>query len=162
MNKVAFFDFDGTLVAPIFETDGVRRIGFPPDVWATYTQENVNAYKDCVPIPAVVEYAEPLRSIGWDTQILTVIQDEGEEIAKANCIFNLELSTLFRILNCVRSREEKIEYILNYANKENILPGDCMLVEDDLNLLFDCTAQGIRTMHVSHIITQCYDASKES
>lgn len=157
--RVAFFDLDGTLVAPRFYIDTAPVIGFVPNDWAAYCKNHVDAYKHSIVVPSIINYARNLDSIGWELHILTAADTKPDMDAKSGFIKSSVLSSIFHQIHFVRSSKDKFGFIDAFLNIENLDPQDCLLVEDTFPTLWECCKLNIRVMHVSHITSECYDAN---
>ena len=160
--KTAFFDMDGTIVAPVFQYEGRTVTGLPKDQWiALCEQQRESTYKNCPVVQPTLKYALDLTHNGWETKILTIALSKGEELAKRQWLSENYRQRRFHEIVFVKTPDEKIEYILEYAKSNGLNPDDCLLVEDDLNTIFKANTAGIKTMHLSHVISAVYDAAKE-
>ena len=159
--RTAFFDMDGTLVAPLFRTqDGTMVTGFPGAEWAAFCDgARERAYDDCATVLPVMSYAVGLKSSGWDVRILTISTCPGEEVAKKDWLSRKGRHLTFSGIDFAKDPAGKIRIILDYAAANGLEPDDCLLVEDDLNTVLLANAAGIRTMHLSHVVTGAYDAA---
>ena len=158
VRKVAFFDLDGTLVAPRFYLDGTTPIiGFQPEDWVKYCEERVDAYKDSVIVHQVYNYATNLWLQGWELHILTVAEELPDIYAKSDFINKSKLAWLFKDTHFVKKTDEKIKFLEDFLNKKHVDPANCLLVEDTLSTLYKCCKLGIKLMHISHIVSNCYD-----
>ena len=152
--KTAWFDMDGTIVAPRFRTREGMRVGFPPAQWREFCrQAGFHAYADCLPVPPVVAFADELKRLGYSTRILTVTLSDEEKDAKRYWL-NAHLD--------VRDRFDGIIFAENPADKIRIIkaehgqdrkPGSAVLIEDDYNTLYLAMNAWIVPLHVSHILT---------
>lgn len=162
MSKAAFFDMDGTIAIPFFRFNNQDKIGFPPEDWAKYCSENAPfAYKDCVPFDAVMSYAKKLYDAGWDLFVLTVTLSQGERDSKVVWLNEHDPSQIFQDIYFVDNDDDKFKFIEEYAEESNTSIGDCMIVEDNYYNILTAIDKGMRAMHVSHIVSGCYDASED-
>lgn len=159
--KVAFFDMDGTIVAPFFRTNsggGNYVLGFRKPEWIKFCNEHQEtAYADCMIVPKTMKFASTLHSEGYDVKILTVTMSPGERVAKLHWFDHNKLSTfkdepIFSEIIFVGSPEEKIKYIEDYIKANKINPKDCILVEDDIGTVWGCQHLGITALHLSHLL----------
>lgn len=157
--KLAFFDMDGTLIAPLFNNNGLITPIFRHD-WKDFCNDaGRHAYDNCVTITQSIFYASHLKSIGYRNEILTVTMSEGERAAKKAWFEKPGHKLNFDSITFVNSSSEKIPYILEQAARHGAAPADCILIEDDFPTLLKAHSAGIKTAHISHIITGCYDPS---
>lgn len=159
--KTAFFDFDGTLIAPIFTTpDGETTIGFLGDKYREFMDKSdIHTYDRCRIVIEVLAYAMRLRhAMDWDVKILTTGLSQGERRTKTE-FTKQNLNAVFDEVLFVDKASDKPEYILNYAKQHGLNPSDCLLVEDNYLALLRAAELGIRVMSVSHILTEAYEIS---
>ena len=65
--NVAFFDMDGTITVPLYKYNGKLVTGFPLDEWNAFIKkEQEHAYDNVELLMPVLEYANSLKSRGWD------------------------------------------------------------------------------------------------
>ena len=159
--RTAFFDMDGTLVAPLFKTqDGTMVTGLPGDEWAAFCDRTrEHAYDDCPTVLPVMSYAVGLATSGWNVRILTIHLCEAEKLAKKEWLSRKGRHLTFSAIDFARDREDKVRIILDYAASNGLKPDDCLLVEDDLTTVLLAAEAGIRTMHLSNVIAGGYDVA---
>lgn len=159
--KVAFFDIDGTIVAPLFRTDsgeGNYVLGFRKPEWIKFCNERQeSAYADCMTVHKIMNIASALHIEGWDVKILTVTMSPGEKVAKLrwfdyNNHSSFTSEPLFSEIIFVGSPEEKIKYIEDYVKSNEMNPKDCILIEDDIGTVWGCQHLGISAFHLSHVL----------
>lgn len=157
--KTAFFDFDGTIAAPVFDVGEKKTPGFPFGEWKTYVSENPDAYCDTVPVIPVLSYAIRLHACGWDLKILTGTNSDNSEHTKRKWLEDTEFAWLFSEIVPVKKQSDKVGYVLEYARNNGLAPADCLVVDDNYVTVIAATAAGISAMHVSHVIAGNYDPS---
>lgn len=157
--KTAFFDFDGTLVAPVFETGEKKMPGFPLEDWKARLTENPDAYGNSAIVIPVLSYAMRLRTCGWDLKILTGAGKDGAAGAKKRHIAAQKLDWIFPEIVPVANGRDKVAYILAYAADNGLSPSDCVLVDDDYPVVVQAAAAGISALHLSHVVAENYDPS---
>ncbi len=150
--KLAFFDIDGTLSAPVYENEnGNLVIGFPLKEWEAYTDlHQEHTYDLCRPVPFVKEYAQKLKNSGTRLFALSTSMFPGETKAK-HAFMEKHYDGLFEEVITVMSDAEKIEVIERYADQAGAGLSECMMVEDTLAILFQTQVKGIRSVHVANI-----------
>ena len=151
--KLAFFDVDGTLSAPLYiDENGKKVIGFTPDGWSSFCKRaGEDGYKYCGIIPGVKEYARRLQQEGCLLFVLTSHLEEEETIAKRKFVGE-RYPGFFTDFFFVREDLEKVTVIMEVAKKYGVKPSDCALIEDTLNTLLYAHAQGIQAIHISNIL----------
>lgn len=154
--RAAFFDMDGTLVAPVFYLPDRKESvgGFREAEWKAFcTKRGATAYDDCVPVGPVMDYARKLRDDGVDVYILTVAMSDGERLAKiAWCARHARDLFPEDKLVFVAANADKIEHMTAFAEERGLERKDCLLVEDNIYNTFDAGAAGFAYRHVSHVI----------
>lgn len=157
VKRVAFFDFDGCLVAPMFkQSDGKYNIGF---LGYKYDEFMNNAdhgvYRHTAIVRPVHSFAVDLHSKGWTLNVLTGGTTKTERHEKRQFVdkhFNT-ISNIFKDVMFVQQPGEKVEAILAYAKEHDIKPENCLLVEDNYVTLLRAAKAGIKVMSVAHVIT---------
>ena len=92
----AWFDFDGTLCAPVFQDGGKTKIGFLREDLGEFCERmREDAYDNCVPMVLVIEYAKELRKAGYRLGVLSCAYVNGEQIAKRTWLTKQGLGDLF-------------------------------------------------------------------
>lgn len=153
--KVAFFDMDGTLVAPFFKTEsGAVVLGFSKPEWLAFCNEKKeHAYDECVPVLRMIETANMFAENGYVIKILTVVLSEGEKLAKEHWVeSDPTYRSIFSEVICVSDEKAKIDYIRDYIKSNDIQPINCILVEDSFNTVLEAIPLGINALHISHLI----------
>lgn len=154
--KVAFFDLDGTIIAPWFLLDNEFVIGFPPEGWKKYCNSNPDSYRDCKIVPPIMDFAKHLKKQGWDLQILTIAISKNEMLIKEH-FYNTtpEINSLFSKIHILSmdqiASSAKSSFIKVYLECNEV--EDCMIVDDSLDMLYACSNLGIKLRHISHILT---------
>ncbi|MCM1223250.1 MAG: hypothetical protein NC548_53240 [Lachnospiraceae bacterium] len=152
--KVAFFDMDGTLIAPYFKTDnGQTVIGFMESEWIEFCNKRKEAsYDYCIPMRRMLDVAKEMHDKGYDVKILTVTLSEGEVLAKKYWAKNNSAyCSIFSDVICVPNEDSKIEYIKSYIEDNNITPRNCILVEDSFSTVLKAIPLDINALHISNI-----------
>ncbi len=155
--KCAFFDMDGTILAPMFQCDGGDThtcLSEQEFIVFCETRKHL-AYERCVPVQKVIRYAEALRQQHWDVSILSTVSSDGERLAKRYWLECQGLRSIFTSVNFVSSPQEKIAFMQIVARSWSIsgnkLKNHLMLVDDDLSLIIAATQAGFAAFHTSHI-----------
>ena len=153
MTKLAFFDIDGTLAAPLFlSPEGRPVVGFSDEEWVAYCEREKEAsYDHCRPVPQIREYAESLKGQGATLYVLTASCGEEEDRAK-DLFIGRQFPGLFHSVICVRHDREKIDVIRKEAGKAGVEMGDCELIEDTFDTVLLAHVAGVKAVHVSNIL----------
>ena len=151
--KLAFFDMDGVLSAPVFQNkEGQRVIGFSDESWRQHCVEHdENTYAHCRPLPIVYEYAKKLKEEGATLYVLTVSENSFENNAKKK-FTQTHYPNLFMDVISVSSEQAKPEVMHMMAQKYQISPQACELVEDTYSTLLKVIALGMKGPHLSHLL----------
>lgn len=157
--KTAFFDFDGTLIAPVFNTGEKKKPGFPFDEWKARITTDPDTYESSAVVVPVLSYAMRLRACDWDLKILTDAGKDGSVGAKKRHIAAQKLDWIFPEIVPVANGRDKVAYILAYAADNGLSPSDCVLVDDDYPVVVQAAAAGISALHLSHVVAENYDPS---
>lgn len=154
--KLAFFDMDGTLVAPRFWTGDKMIYTFPKQEWIDYCNERKEAaYAHCELLWPIIKYMNSIKK-EYVPCILTVTCSHGEELAKTDFIqHHFELNPVEHVY-FVHSDDEKFDVIKEKMEKHGLSPADVMLVEDNLYSVMKANELGYKGIHVSHIIASLY------
>lgn len=143
---------DGTITAPIFNIDGKPTPGFFRTNWPEFCNRTRDmAYKDCVPVEQIIEYARIVKKAGWDVKLLTVVYSDGEKPAKTAWADSQNLTDLFSDIIFVNGSRDKVPVIVEYADTNGLGLDDCMLVEDNYVTVLEANEAGIQALHTSHI-----------
>lgn len=160
--NVAFFDMDGTITVPLYKYNGKLVTGFPLDEWNAFIKkEQEHAYDNVELLMPVLEYANSLKSRGWDCKILTSAAIPEEEKAKIIFVRNDRRLHVFSDILFVKYVKDKPDYILEYAKRNHMRPDQCILVEDSAETAWTANRFGIRTMLLSHVCSKTYDAAED-
>lgn len=152
MTKYAFFDLDGTLSVPRYFTNGQFVTGFNDEGWFNHCETmREHAYDYCLPIQPVKRYAEELLNEGAGLYVLSLAQTEGERLAKDEFI-KKHFDGFFENIIYVSSNREKTKVILEFAEKEGVLPSECELIEDTYSNVLNANDNGIKATHISYIV----------
>lgn len=150
----AWFDFDGTLCAPIFQNEEKTVFGFGRNDWVKFCErEGTAAYNNCVLMEPVIQYARALREGGFHLGVLTAKFSMGEEAAKRAWLKTHALDNLFEEVVFVRHPAEKIPFMLQYATQNQYRPDQIVLIEDLYDTVLCAISAGMVGIHTSHIIT---------
>ncbi len=153
MIKYAFFDVDGTLSSPCYMFDGKLAIATDDDKWAAYCKNmGEDGYKWCRPVPQVGDYAKRLKAQGATLFILTSSSSKEERASKWKFV-NTHFPGLFDDIYTVEHDHEKCPIILEKAASLNAAPEECEIVEDTFRILFETAVAGIRSTHITTILT---------
>lgn len=152
--KVAFFDIDGTLSAPVYLDNAEFVIGFDLDGWAKYcAREKEKTYMYCPVVQEVVDFARILKSKGYSLHVLSVSTGENENKAKRQFIKDNHLDEIFDSYIFVETDDSKLDVMESYANEHNLPFSHCMLVEDRFDTVLKAHVKGFRGVHISNIFT---------
>lgn len=150
----AWFDFDGTLCAPVFQDGGKTKIGFLREDLGEFCERmREDAYNNCVPMVPVIEYAKELRKAGYRLGVLSCAYVNGEQIAKCAWLAKQGLDNLFEQVVFLRNPPEKIPFMLEQAAQEGLSPDQIVIVEDSYETLINALSVGITCVHISHILS---------
>jgi len=163
MSKLYVFDIDGTLCSDHFRVgeNFVLGIGDTSDTdraaWLEYLILNNNAYKDCEPIPAMVEYAESLRQAG--ERVFFMSTDRTSFAYRAKHKWLKKQFPNFHPSFLIVAPQPKGDVIAILAKKYNIPIGDCVLWDDTRSTLVHAAGLGIEVHHVSEMFSGAFQAS---
>ena len=151
--KVAYFDLDGTLIAPRFWNGSNYVSGFTQEVWDSFCRQYPEtAYNSCRVVPAILDYAKILKSAGYKLYVLTAAYSEYDERAKLSCYNNRpELKDTFDGIIFSKDGPDKIEFLSRRIRLGEFNPVDCILVEDSFNTIWGAAGLGITCLHISNI-----------
>lgn len=150
----AWFDFDGTLCAPVFQDGGKTKIGFPREEFGEFCERmREDAYNNCVPVVPVIEYARELHKAGYRLGVLSAALCKGEEVAKCAWLAKQGLGNLFEQVVFLRNPPEKIPFMLEQATQDGFFPDQIVIVEDSYETLISALSAGFTGIHISHILT---------
>ena len=155
--KLAFFDVDGTLSAPLYlHRDGSRSLGFSSEGWLEYCEDTKDeGYMTCRPLPCVREFAGELKKNGCRLFVLSFIMTDREPGAKIRFLEKY-YPGLFEDYFFVRDDPEKLPLMERVAEENGCALSDCMLVEDMYDTLLKAYVKGVMPIHVTNIVTGNY------
>ena len=154
MARAVFFDVDGILSVPKYYIGGKMTIGTTSKKWIEYCRiHGEDTYEYCTGVGPVRAYAEKLHREGVRLFVLSAAACEEEERAKDKFIARL-YPGLFEACHYVPNAEDKIPFILHFAEENDIPVSSCELVEDNLDVLFIANTAGITPMHLSMLIDE--------
>ena len=139
--RIIFFDVDGTLSSPCYNVDGKLQIGMSDEKWAW-----------CKPVPQVKDYAIKAKAAGAKLYVLTTSGTQIETIAKKKFL-DEKYPGIFDDVYSVLHDDDKCPFILNKAAQLNATPQECELVEDTYRILLQTVVAGIKSTHISTILT---------
>lgn len=151
--RIIFFDVDGTLSAPCYNVDGKLQIGMSDEKWAWYCEHyGKDAYRWCRPVPQVKEYAKRAKADGARLFVLTTSGTQIETIAKEKFLED-NYPGMFDGVYSVLHDDDKCPFILEKAEEFGVTPQECELVEDTYRILLQTVVAGIKSTHISTILT---------
>lgn len=151
--RIIFFDVDGTLSSPCYNVDGKLQIGMSDEKWAWYCDHyREDAYRWCKPVPQVKDYAIKAKAAGAKLYVLTTSGTQIETIAKKKFL-DEKYPGIFDNVYSVLHDDDKCPFILNKAAQLNATPQECELVEDTYRILLQTVVAGIKSTHISTILT---------
>ena len=151
--KYIFFDVDGVLSAPCYYDEKNKEycIGFDDDTWheflASYKED---AYKDCKAIDIMYRFIDCLEE-DVNRYVLSSVENKDEANAKIKFLDN-QYPDLFKAYYFVKTDDEKIKHIIDFAAENDIDIKDCTLVDDTYMLLLKAHNNGIRAIHIANIL----------
>lgn len=153
-----FFDFDGTLSAPRFPKPGdpgkTFVCGLTEENWKNYHETHrEHTYDYSLPVGPVRRYALRKKEEGHRLFVLTRAVSDSENAGKKAFLARY-YPELFEEYLSVEQDREKIPVILDTAEKNQVSPEDCELVEDTYMLVLQALASGIIGTHVSNIVAE--------
>ncbi|MBQ9593208.1 MAG: hypothetical protein IJR36_04975 [Lachnospiraceae bacterium] len=155
MIRLAFFDIDGTVSAPLYRMEnGSLGIGWPKEGWMSFCREHPqDAYAECRPVLPVKRYAEALRARGAKLYALSTMELPEERSSKL-VFLEKHFPGMFEELLGPEEDAQKVDIIREIAAREGAKISECELVEDTYRTLLLANEAGIRCTHVSHLLTE--------
>ena len=155
--KIMFVDVDGTLSSPCYKVDGKFQIGMSDVQWDSYCKEHgEDTYEWCRPVMPVKKYALDAKAAGAKLYVLTTSGTQIETEAKRKFI-DRYYPGIFDDIYSVEHDNEKVKFILEKASELGIEPSDCELVEDTYRILLQTITEGIKSTHITTILTGIED-----
>ena len=130
--QAMFIDVDGTLSSPCYKVNGKFQIGMS-DV-------------------QVKEYAMKAKEKGTKLYVLTTSGTKIETAAKRRFL-DRYYAGMFDDIYAVEHDDDKVRFILKKAAELGIEPSDCELVEDTYRILLQTVTEGIKSTHITTILT---------
>ena len=100
----------------------------------------------------VKEYAMKAKANGTRLYVLTTSGTVIETVAKRRFI-DRYYAGMFDDIYAVEHDDDKVKFILKKASELGIEPGDCELVEDTYRILLQTVTEGIKSTHITTILT---------
>ena len=157
--KYIFFDVDGVLSAPCYydKENDEYTIGFDDDSWHDFlAQYKQDAYKDCKAPHYIFEFIDQLPK-DITKYVLSSVENEDEANAKIKFLDN-NYPDIFDGYYFVKTDDDKIKHIIDFAKENNIDISECSLVDDTYLLLLKAHNKGIRAIHISNVLA--YNVTK--
>ena len=145
-----FIDVDGVLAVPNFGDYGV---GMSDTEWLDFcVSKKDKAYENCGRLKSIVSYLIGANANHSQIYVLTTVGNSYEANAKRSFINSNYRNILFKEFVAVGSSEDKIAMIQSIARDVGKLLKDCLLIDDDFNLLLKAKESGINILHISNIV----------
>ena len=103
-------------------------------------------------MPQVKDYAIKAKAAGAKLYVLTTSGTQIETIAKKKFL-DEKYPGIFDDVYSVLHDDDKCPFILNKATQLNATPQECELVEDTYRILLQTVVAGIKSTHISTILT---------
>lgn len=143
---IAFFDMDGTLVAPFFLGNGEPAGGFPAQDWMEYCRRfQTGAYDDAFILWPIIRLARDLEAAGCEIRVLTVVLCPEEAAAKLAWREKAGLRKLFHDIKFIDNDDEKIAIVSESAKSGR----HTILVDDRYDVVLRALANGVHAISVS-------------
>lgn len=150
----AWFDFDGTLCAPVFQNEGKTVPGFLNEKWAEFSEkEGPKTYQYGIPVKPVIQYAKLLHEAGYRLGVLTAGNGKGEQLGKYAWLAQTGIGMLFEDVVFLEDPSMKKFFMLKHAKENGFCPNQIILVEDMYSNVLSATSADIVGIHISHIFT---------
>lgn len=154
--KVAFFDLDGTLSIPRYESRSGVGCGMPDNVWFDYNNRSSNTYRDCLVNPKAVGLLRDLRGLGVELKVLTLETFSGAYFNKVRFVLEKypEFFEGYEDVLFVSGREDKTRMLKSIAKGMGLSHSEMLLVDDNFDVCLQANNEGFQVMHVSELFVR--------
>lgn len=159
--KLAFFDLDGVLAVPRFDTGTGIKCALTDYSWFKSCNMHGDVYGDCVPIPQTKELLEQLSKTGTKLYVLTHETNSGAYFNKVNFVLThyREYFRTYEQVLFVSKKEQKSELMNILCDKYGLMRKQCLLVEDTYNTCITASNEGYSVIHISELLLNGGDFS---
>lgn len=151
MNKLYFFDIDGTLSVDLFNINNHMKpcVG-SYDEFMKFAVENPHTYENCKPLKCTQDFVRTIHAGGDRCFALTTDTNSFTLNAKKEMISE-HYPEIEEVL-FVSDDKSKITLIQQMADKYNIDVSECRLFEDTFSTIIAAQKANIRAWHITHIM----------
>lgn len=152
--KVCMFDIDGVLSIPKYKVNDKFIPGGNEEWWTKYNIGRTGTYDYCKISSTIIDFMEQLKK---DNVIIKCLTAEGFADAYFNKVdFILDKYSAYfhsyRDIIFVPKAQDKIPYMLAYAENLNYKHEEIMLVDDTFTTILEASEQGFLTKHISEFL----------
>ena len=151
---IAFFDLDGVLSVPRYETNLGVKCALPDESWFQSANWGSDLYNHCEPVPQVMKLLEKLKNNGTRLYVLTHENNSGAYFNKVDFVLAhyKDYFSSYRNILFVSKSEKKTELMQVYCSRYAIPKKHCLLVEDTYNTCIKACNEGFQVLHISELL----------
>lgn len=147
---IAFFDLDGVLSVPRYETGLGIKCALPDEDWFQEVNWCSDVYRHCEPVPQVIKLLEQLKKRNTRLYVLTHETNSGAYFNKVDFVLEhyKDYFPSYREVLFVNKSEKKADLMSVLCSRYGISRKHCLLVEDTYNTCND----GFQVLHISELL----------
>lgn len=151
---IAFFDLDGVLSVPRYETGLGVKCALPDEDWFQEVNWNSNVYRHCEPVPQVLKLLEQLKKRNTRLFVLTHETNSGAYFNKVDFVLEhyKDYFPSYREVLFVNKSEKKADLMSVLCSRYGISRKRCLLVEDTYNTCIQVCNNGFQVLHISELL----------
>lgn len=151
---IAFFDLDGVLSVPRYETGLGVKCALPDEDWFQEVNWNSNVYRHCEPVPQVIKLLEQLKKRNTRLYVLTHETNSGAYFNKVDFVLEhyKDYFPSYREVLFVNKSEKKADLMSVLCSRYDISKKHCLLVEDTYNTCIQVCNDGFQVLHISELL----------
>ena len=151
---IAFFDLDGVLSVPRYETGLGVKCALPNEDWFQEVNWCSDVYRHCEPVPQVIKLLEQLKKRNTRLYVLTYETNSGAYFNKVDFVLEhyKDYFSSYREVLFVNKPEKKADLMSVLCSRYGISKKHCLLVEDTYNTCIQVCNDGFQVLHISELL----------
>lgn len=151
---IAFFDLDGVLSVPRYETGLGIKCALPDEDWFQEVNWCSDVYRHCEPVPQVIKLLEQLKKRSTRLFVLTHETNSGAYFNKVDFVLEHYKAYFpsYREVLFVNKPEKKADLMSVLCSRYGISKKHCLLVEDTYNTCIQVCNDGFQVLHISELL----------
>lgn len=151
---IAFFDLDGVLSVPRYETRLGVKCALPDEDWFESANWGSGLYKHCEPVPQVLKLLEQLKKRNTRLFVLTHETNSGAYFNKVDFVLKYykDYFPSYREVLFTSKSEKKVDLMNILCSRYGISRKHCLLVEDTYNTCIQACNNDFQVLHISELL----------